>query len=464
MDKDRFRELLQSFEQLSVKPEADAEADIDSDAAGIEIPEQHSRRVLSIPRETAPPVQSDIEIFMSEVQDNSILFSELELTSTLPDIDAFKPNTMSRLTEGSSDATMRVSVQQQLDSASRFRFVAGMLAQLWSQADGMSRDRTAGKGSRTSLANIKRDMVTLCAASLAEAGQMEAHASAGKAQNGFGQRHNEDHHHKNLVGLSEPLQSDNTSTQKTVDEVTLGGRILEFSSSWTAVTADSWVLQTVAEGLRLDFAASPEPAGNTEAEYTLDDRAAIERVIRWDLGDKVIEEIPYRPELFVSHIYTLRIADDICLMHSSYDELVTQTTRLSRHLLGLGFLINSSTSNLEPLQSQRFLGFEFNTVEGMFYFPRDQIKKVRRAVHTARSTPITAKQLAALLGKVRSIMPAVGPDVAQICELEKCLDASIISPNAWDEIVSLSPSALAEINWLCDNILSLRSMPFSNSC
>ncbi|KAJ1738747.1 hypothetical protein LPJ58_007185, partial [Coemansia sp. RSA 1591] len=61
---------------------------------------------------------------------------------------------------------------------------------------------------------------------------------------------------------------------------------------------------------------------------------------------------------------------------------------------------------------------------------------------------------------IRSIMPAVGPELWRIGELELCLDNAIVAPDSWDNPVNLSPSALAEINWLCDNILTKKSMPF----
>ncbi|ORX67440.1 hypothetical protein DL89DRAFT_225663, partial [Linderina pennispora] len=68
--------------------------------------------------------------------------------------------------------------------------------------------------------------------------------------------------------------------------VALGARIREFSRAWTGVTADPWVLETVTHGLQFDFVMEPEHVEPAMPEYSNEEREAIEKVVRWDLGDR----------------------------------------------------------------------------------------------------------------------------------------------------------------------------------
>lgn len=590
MDKEKFRELLQSFEQLSFKPEISSSASISVNLGAIGggmdsdfETDSPSPRVLSkkgssatfsvgsglsniglgnslsrrgstdalFPAEMTTP---DVDEFLALVSDNGTSFPELESTHPLLDHGQFrKPDYVASNKE-------QMHAQQQLYTAARFRFTASVVARLYFQLDNILKDRNlVNRGVRIKLTRLETDLVSLCSAGLIEAGQLEARA----------QRFEEEEVTTN-VSVKKERQPPPNGAQPPV-EMPLGARIKKYAHEWANVTSDPWVLAAVSEGVRFEFSENPVYVTPPEPEYSAEQSAAIEKVIRWDLGDKVIEEIPYNPQLFVSYMYTLPIGgklkslvefrqlnmyleagnikfeeppslsslvckndwiarinikcaypsipihpehqrfvvfkyderyyqyrampfgisvanrvftkllsaalqplirdqgyratlhiDEICLLNSSWTELTEQTKTLCSHLEALGFLINKSNSDLVPQQNQRFLGFVFNTLEGVIQFPKDQIKKVRRAATNARNSEINAKHLASLLGKLRSIMPAIGPELWRIQEIDRCLQDSITTPESWNDTVTLTPCALDDLGWICDNMLSRKSMPFAS--
>ncbi|KAJ2542815.1 hypothetical protein IWW35_005580, partial [Coemansia sp. RSA 1878] len=174
MDKDKFRELLQSFEQLAVKPEAGGGAEFDSDIPVSLTLEPKYRRVSGAIN--AEPQYPDIDSLMAEVSDAGVSFPELEATHPPPNNDAFQPSEALKSIGSGGNTIAEMRTQQQLHTASRFRFIAGLMAQLWLQSESMARDRTASLCLRNKMAKMKSDLVDICSASLIEAGQIESQA------------------------------------------------------------------------------------------------------------------------------------------------------------------------------------------------------------------------------------------------------------------------------------------------
>ncbi|KAJ2645740.1 hypothetical protein GGH99_008185, partial [Coemansia sp. RSA 1285] len=200
MDKDRFRELLQSFEQRSFKLEAggsgcDAELDgIVSRTVAAASGWASSRRSSYSPQlkqtatlangspqqklqetqQSAEPAPIDIDSFLGTVFDNGTSFPELEATHPLPDSSHFLPSDILKSTDAEECSGIEgMRVQQQLHTASRFRLTAGILSHLWFQVSAVTRDNYLPRAARDRLAAIEEDLVSLCSASLVEAGQLE---------------------------------------------------------------------------------------------------------------------------------------------------------------------------------------------------------------------------------------------------------------------------------------------------
>ncbi|KAJ2863083.1 hypothetical protein FB639_005320, partial [Coemansia asiatica] len=151
MDKDKFRELLQAFEQLSVKPEAGADGEVEAEVAATPgTPILISRKFSSMQIADSLPHQQhqnqqqqhhhkqqatlDIDRFLDIVRENGTSFPELEATHPPPHCEEFKPSAILKsiaAEEYNGVAGMRI--QQQLHTASRFRFTAGLAARLYFQ-------------------------------------------------------------------------------------------------------------------------------------------------------------------------------------------------------------------------------------------------------------------------------------------------------------------------------------------
>ncbi|KAJ1897203.1 hypothetical protein LPJ66_003523, partial [Kickxella alabastrina] len=318
MDKDKFRGLLQTFEQLSIKPELDT--DYEPDVSTPCTPTLASRRLPSL--HTAEPTASDIDRFLDIVKDNGTSFPELESTHPPPDNLPFQPSAILKSTTEEYVGESGMRIQQQLLTASRFRLTAGVAARIYFQLNAMAADRTITKAVRARVATLEDDLIAVCSANLIEAGQLEKRAledhaeslkregildatgpSAAAASAVSAMRNGKTETFEAYSGIgglvSGPVAE--VAQKAAPKDVALGARISEYANAWLGFCTDPWVISTVTHGLLFDFSAEPEYNTMPDPEYSANESAAIEKVIRWDLGDKVIEEIPYRPELFVSH-------------------------------------------------------------------------------------------------------------------------------------------------------------------
>ncbi|KAJ2880995.1 hypothetical protein IWW38_005863, partial [Coemansia aciculifera] len=191
MDKDKFRELLQAFEQRSFKPEVGVDSDLFGDCQQqprTSTPGPTGTRGMngdSSPQYTEPSV-AEVSGFLATVKDCGTSFPELEATHPPPDSsEEFWPSSILKSTiagAGGSNDRGEMHVQQQLHTASRFRFTAGLLARLSFQLASVGRDKTASKGVKSKLAGMEADLVALCSAALIEAGQLEAQAQEFRSQ------------------------------------------------------------------------------------------------------------------------------------------------------------------------------------------------------------------------------------------------------------------------------------------
>jgi hypothetical protein len=151
--------------------------------------------------------------------------------------------------------------------------------------------------------------------------------------------------------------------------------------------------------------------------------------------------------------------DDICVLAKSKQEMATLTSRLLSHLINLGFIINWKKSVTTPLTTQEFLGFHFNTMSMRIKVPPQKFKKLLGRIKQTSSIQ-SCRWIAALLGKITAMLPAVGDALLHIRYLQRDLSKALhMNNNQWDRPCPLSPLAHSDILWWTTTATAFNGLP-----
>ncbi|KAJ1961611.1 hypothetical protein GGI12_003147, partial [Dipsacomyces acuminosporus] len=90
MDKDKFRELLQTFEQLAVKPEHEAELDSDTQATAAVTPDPKDDPLLTAPSSCFS--DTELKALLALVDASAKSLPDLEATHPILESDRFRPS------------------------------------------------------------------------------------------------------------------------------------------------------------------------------------------------------------------------------------------------------------------------------------------------------------------------------------------------------------------------------------
>eukprot|EP00029_Vermamoeba_vermiformis_P001978 TRINITY_DN1224_c0_g2_i2.p2 TRINITY_DN1224_c0_g2~~TRINITY_DN1224_c0_g2_i2.p2 ORF type:complete len:659 (+),score=31.17 TRINITY_DN1224_c0_g2_i2:837-2813(+) len=140
--------------------------------------------------------------------------------------------------------------------------------------------------------------------------------------------------------------------------------------------------------------------------------------------------------------------DDIIILAASAAECRQQALMLVELLRSLGFEVNEAKCILEPSQKCEFLGFLLDTRQMMVKVPKDKLNKIRKLAAKLRADrKCTVRVLASFIGKLVSVMQAIGVVRLHCRGLHKCKSAALALHKDWDGDVLLTPRALGELKW-----------------
>ena len=148
--------------------------------------------------------------------------------------------------------------------------------------------------------------------------------------------------------------------------------------------------------------------------------------------------------------------DDFLILASSYDQAVQHTAVVMELLEKLGWIINKEKSSLIPATRMEFLGFLLDTVKMLLMVPvekrkrfRNSCKRMVKLVQTGRSVSLRA--MAALVGKLQSIAPAVPFAWLHLQEMvhmvRKRTEEVPPLQVRWDELLQVPNKVVNEILW-----------------
>ena len=147
--------------------------------------------------------------------------------------------------------------------------------------------------------------------------------------------------------------------------------------------------------------------------------------------------------------------DDLLFGADSFEHACEVRHSILLDLWKLGFHI-SPKSQLNPTPVTQFLGvvMDFTHRVPKWHVPDDKIADLLLLFQdlTSNHTPLTARRLAKLLGKLVSMSIAMIPTRIMSRELFNALAISHPA-NDWDKQVALSPDAIQELHWWLSNLI-----------
>ncbi|CEI97502.1 hypothetical protein RMCBS344292_11634 [Rhizopus microsporus] len=122
--------------------------------------------------------------------------------------------------------------------------------------------------------------------------------------------------------------------------------------------------------------------------------------------------------------------DDVCLLAKTKEEMETNVKIVISHLQHLGFIINYKKSKLQPAHCQEFLGFLFNTKTMRIAAPKKKLEAIYIRIKQVLKTTKTCRWIAALLGKMTALLPAVGEALIHMRFIQRDLARNLMGKQA----------------------------------
>ncbi|CAG2255747.1 unnamed protein product [Mytilus edulis] len=102
--------------------------------------------------------------------------------------------------------------------------------------------------------------------------------------------------------------------------------------------------------------------------------------------------------------------DDILIMNQSNQKILSDLSTVLSILRGLGFLINTNKSVMEPSQTMEFLGYTVNSKLLTLSLPKEKVEKIKNSSKLMlEHKKVSARDLAQLIGQLTATNQAVLP-------------------------------------------------------
>jgi hypothetical protein len=139
--------------------------------------------------------------------------------------------------------------------------------------------------------------------------------------------------------------------------------------------------------------------------------------------------------------------DDMLIMAQSKQTLLQQLATAIDQLVSLGFIINLDKSVVEPAHTIEFLGFLLNSTTMTIALPSRKVHQIQQSARKMlKTTQITTRSLAQLLGLMVAAHPAVLPAPLYYRQLEKQKIRQVQS-HGYDSKMSLTFHMKSDLTW-----------------
>ena len=131
------------------------------------------------------------------------------------------------------------------------------------------------------------------------------------------------------------------------------------------------------------------------------------------------------------------------------DRCATATSLLE----GLGFLVNHSKSQVQPVQGLTFLGLVVDSKKKTLSLPSHKVSEINKQVQSLLKHPtVSARKLAQVIGKLSATILAVQPAPLHYRGLQYLKHQALRVSRNYDQQIRISPEAKQDQSWWIHNI------------
>ncbi|CAG2197965.1 unnamed protein product [Mytilus edulis] len=140
--------------------------------------------------------------------------------------------------------------------------------------------------------------------------------------------------------------------------------------------------------------------------------------------------------------------DDILIMNQSNQKILSDLSTVLSILRGLGFLINTNKSVMEPSQTMEFLGYTVNSKLLTLSLPKEKVEKIKNSSKLMlEHKKVSARDLAQLIGQLTATNQAVLPGPLHYRSLQILKTKALHLGGHYDHQIQLNEEVQNELHW-----------------
>ncbi|XP_071137063.1 uncharacterized protein [Mytilus edulis] len=140
--------------------------------------------------------------------------------------------------------------------------------------------------------------------------------------------------------------------------------------------------------------------------------------------------------------------DDILIMNQSNQKILSDLSTVLSILRGLGFLIITNKSVMEPSQTMEFLGYTVNSKLLTLSLPKEKVEKIKNSSKLMlEHKKVSARDLAQLIGQLTATNQAVLPGPLHYRSLQILKTKALHLGGHYDHQIQLNEEVQNELHW-----------------
>ncbi|CAG2233597.1 unnamed protein product [Mytilus edulis] len=140
--------------------------------------------------------------------------------------------------------------------------------------------------------------------------------------------------------------------------------------------------------------------------------------------------------------------DDILIMNQSNQKILSDLSTVLSILRGLGFLINTNKSVMEPSQTMEFLGYTVNSKLLTLSLPKEKVEKIKNSSKLMlEHKESVSRDLAQLIGQLTATNQAVLPGPLHYRSLQILKTKALHLGGHYDHQIQLNEEVQNELHW-----------------
>ena len=145
--------------------------------------------------------------------------------------------------------------------------------------------------------------------------------------------------------------------------------------------------------------------------------------------------------------------DDLLIMAKCKQEAANHCQAATQLLEYLGFLVNYTKSEVQPIQEVTFLGLVINSNKQELSLPSQKLAQIKsHARDLLKQNLVSARELAQFIGKLSATVMAIRPAPLHYRSLQRLKHKALQGSKFYDRQIRISSEAREDLEWWLSNV------------